>query len=139
MKYLFIKQLFKKDRQQKGFVALVTVLIMSTVIVVLSMGMQLGARNTLSSADVLRDYLQSQYAVDACAEIGLLHVRNSDTTSGSGSETVNDADCSYSIVSAGTESFGMNIVGNKNNTYYEVDVTVDALFPAVNITSWEQQ
>lgn len=122
-----------------GYVAMLTVIILSTVIILLTISMQTSTRNVLSSADVMRDYFQSRYAVDACAEVALQYVRDTDSTSGTGSETINNASCSYTIVSAGSESFGLNVTAEKNNTYYEVDITADALFPAINLTSWERQ
>jgi Tfp pilus assembly protein PilX len=82
----------------RGFVTLYAVLIILFVGITLAFSSLLLSGHSEELTEVVQASLEAQAYADACAEMGLLEVRDTGATDSSGSESFAEGECAYSIV-----------------------------------------
>lgn len=124
----------KTNNSKSGYIALVSVLIISAVIVVIAISVAL---LSISEGQLSLAEVKSQTSldfVDACAEDVLLRINNDETYSG-GTLSLPQGDCTVVVNSAGTD-FTVTVEGTLDGYRKKVELKFTRVPPNLNLTSW---
>ena len=124
--------------QPKGFILLLSVLVVGTV----ALGIALSA--VLLSTDSHRTSLavlqsnQARALADACAEQALEAIRTDDGFTGTGNLTLGEGSCSYTVTDLGDENRNIESTATVDNITRRVEVGIDQIFTTINISAWTE-
>ena len=122
----------------KGFTTLLAVLIVSAVTTAIAVSLLLiGVSVSRTSAALERSY-QTKALADACAEEALQQIRSSTPFTGSGSLTLGQGTCSYTVTSQGGANRTITASGTAGATVRKVRIVIDQINPTLNVTSWQE-
>lgn len=134
---IFTNQLigYKKG---KGYVALISILIVSTVALFIALGVALMAADELKSSSGTDKAEEVFYIADSCIEEGLNRLRNS-WSDYSGSLSVGGGSCTISIITNGSyKDINVTAVDNAGDFTKSIKATVNNTSP-LSIISWDEQ
>ena len=133
-----MKNLYTPSIQNNGFIALVSVLIVSALLIVIGLGTSLRGIDTteLSLSDSLS--LQARHLADACAEEALMKLKSNFNYAGNEIIIVEGADaCTIvSVLGSGNTNRVINVEAYVNGYKKKVVVDVASLLPIPVIRSW---
>jgi len=75
---------------------------------------------------------------DACAEEALQQIHDSNPFTGSGSLSIGQGTCSYTVTNTGGQGRSVIASGTVGTTVRRVQITIDQVNPAINVTSWQE-
>lgn len=123
---------------KNGFILLITVLVIGAVATAIAVGLlNLGSGATTSSI-YLEQSFQAKALADACAEEGLQQIRDSTPYTGTGSLTLGQGTCSYTVSNTGGSNRTVNATGTVGIVVRKVIVTTSAINPYIVISSWQE-
>ena len=137
----------QKNKQQKGFVTLLLVLVTGAIGIAISTSVILSGLSSSRNSFTISQSNQARALADTCAEIALEHLRDGTATIGGSGFTSNLdwGDCLYYIVPPSPPSsesrtiYTMNIAGKgAGNAIRKVRVIIDKIKPKINVTSWQE-
>jgi len=116
------------DRQiseinNQGFVTLMSVLLVAAIGTAVA---------TLTQSN------QAKALANACMEEALQQIQESTPFSGSGSLSIGQGSCAYTVVKLTGENRTATSSGTVGVTVRKVKVAIDKLNPGINITSWQE-
>ncbi|MEI6228436.1 MAG: hypothetical protein WCP11_00185 [Candidatus Saccharibacteria bacterium] len=124
------------NEYDKGYVALLTVVILGVVaaviatsLVLLGLGHSRTALSEVQSAS-------AKAAADSCAEEGLKQIRLSASYTGTGSLTLSNATCTYSVSASATSS--VTATGISGNVTRRVTIDISSRTPSLVFTKWQE-
>lgn len=125
------------NREQRGAVILLSVLIIGFVISAIMISASLYGRLSVLSSKMVKESGQTKYSAEACVEKALLEIYNNTSYTGSGSISDGDIDCSYTVTDEGGSfrSITSSSTINNLNYYNEVDISLGT---QIEITSWKR-
>ncbi|PCI19708.1 hypothetical protein COB64_03280 [Candidatus Wolfebacteria bacterium] len=129
-----------KNKKQNGFIALISVLIIGSVVLVISIGLSL---RSVGETDMSLNEELSNRAValaDACSEYALLQVKNKKKYSGNESILI-DGDDSCSILEIevqGKQNITINTQATVLGFTRKVKVEANQIKPTIELTSWKE-
>ena len=109
---------------QRGYVTLLAALIVIVVGVSLTASLLLSGGSGAFRASALEQTLEARAYADACAEKGLMEVRDNILFSGSGTLGLTDGSCSYSVTAAGETASTVQSTGYAESAVRKVRVDV---------------
>lgn len=122
----------------QGFVALISVMIVGAIGISVGVSLLLlglaSSRNSLT----LEQSAISKALADACMEEALQKIRESTPYTGTGSLTLNGADCNYTVTSGTGQNRSIVSTGTMSSVVRKVSISIDRINPAINITSWQE-
>lgn len=121
-----------------GYITLISVLIAGAVGVSVAVSLLLfglGDARTSFSESQLR---QARFLAGACAEEALEQVRDATSFSGSGTLSLGNGSCVYSVVSGGGSNRTITVSGTVGTVVRHATISVDAINPLIHITSWQE-
>jgi len=122
---------------KKGFVLLITVLVIGAVATAIAVGLlNLGSGVTVSSI-YLEQSFQAKALADACAEEGLQQIRDNTAFAGTGTLVLGQGNCSYTVTSGGGSNRTVETVGTVDSVVRKVRVLVTAINPYIVVSSWQ--
>lgn len=135
-----LRQDIKKNRNnKKGFVALISVIILSAISVIVVTSAFSFSTNNLVNLRVTQSTLKAKANADSCVEIALNKLKT--TLSYAGNETVT-MDCGSCTISAVTGSGNTNRTfttsGTCNSTTRRMSVSVTTVNPSTVLGSWKE-
>ena len=126
-----------KTLYTKGYVALITTLVVGSIALAVTLGMiSLSITLTQTSGAWHQGYLGGSL-VDGCVEHALQEIRNSTNFAETANFPLGEGVCNYSVTSQGGENRTIQaevVVGNATRRSV---IMIDAISPAINITTWE--
>ncbi len=126
------------NNNQKGYVILITVLVIGAVGVAIAASvLWLGLGNSKSSF-TLEQSNQAKALANACSEEALQQIRDSTPFTGTGSLTLGQGYCSYTVTSQGSQNRTATASGTIGTVVRKVKVTIDKINPSINVTSWQE-
>lgn len=121
-----------------GFIALISVLVVSTIGTAIAVSLLLlGIGSSRTSFALMQSY-QAKALADACAEEALEKIRDSTPFTGTGSLTLGQGACSYTVTSSGGQSRTATSSGTVGTIIRKVKITIDKITPLINVTSWQE-
>lgn len=129
---------FYKQKARKGYIALVSVILMSA----LGLGIMLSVIASGVDASKTDFSLQQSGATrsiaSSCAEEALQRIVETGTTSSNGNLTVGSGTCSYLITSTGGQNITIQSTGVLGSVTSKIKVVVATTTPAMSLSSWEE-
>ena len=128
----------KNEQSQKGFVVLLSVLILTVVgMALLSSLLVFGIINIQSSLS-LEQSGQARALANACAEEALQQINDSVSFSGSGNLSLSTGTCNYTVIHLSGSNREIESVGTVDSVVRKVLVTLDQINPNIQMTSWQE-
>jgi hypothetical protein len=81
---------------------------------------------------------QAKALADACAEEALQQIRDSAPFTGSGTLTVGQGTCTYTVTSQGGPNRTIISTGTVSTMTRRERVIIDQINPTINVTSWQE-
>lgn len=125
-------------KARKGYVALITVLILGAVGTLLSVTLLLASTTrSRTLIDTTNSYYARYYA-DACAEEALKEISLSTPYEGTDSLIFDNGDCYYSVINTGGQNRRIESEGSAGSVTKRLLIIIDSLNPTINVVSWQE-
>lgn len=131
-------ELMKNINNQKGYVALITVLIVGAVglsIAVSMLLLSIGSSKTSYSVELSA---QSRTIADSCASESLERIRKNPDFIGTKNLNTDYGNCSYLVIDNGGGNRTIQIVSVANNVVKKILIILDAVEPQPNMVSYQE-
>jgi len=136
IKHFMVQHLYVK---QKGYVALITVLVTGAVGVAVAVSVILLGLGSSRSSFAIEQSNQAKALVNACAEEALQQIRDSIPFEGTGNLTLGQGSCNYTVEKLTAQNRTITASGTAGTTIIrKVSITLDKITPNINITSWQE-
>lgn len=127
----------KKKLNNKGFVALISILIIGAIGLAVVTSLILAGVGASRTSFSLERGSQARALANACVEEALQRIWVVDTFVGTGNITLGQGNCSYSVTSV-TVPKTITAAGTVGTTVKRVSVVISALNPYLNVSSWQE-
>ncbi len=127
-----------KIEREKGFVALISVLIVGVIGLTITFSLLLlgiGASYTIFFSQQANSAMS---LADSCIEEALLEIRESEAVSSSGSISFSSGSCFYNIESTGGEGRIITAEGETEFAKRKVKVIISDINPKILVWSWQE-
>ena len=129
---------FSRFQNQRGFAALLAVLILGSVSLAVATSLVfLGIDSTRDSLTLQNSALAKSFA-NACAEEALQQIRDSTPFSGSGNLTFNNGNCDYIVQNLGGQDRSIQATGSAGTAVRKIAIELDSINPQITLTSWHE-
>ncbi|OGD69035.1 hypothetical protein A3I18_00680 [Candidatus Campbellbacteria bacterium RIFCSPLOWO2_02_FULL_35_11] len=135
---IFINEKKEKCYNNKGYVALISVLVSGAVVSSIAMSVILLGIGSARNSFALEQSNQAKALANACAEQGLQQIRNLNSFTGSLNIVLGKGSCSYSVNNLGSENREILASGIVGTVTRKVRVTINTINPRINLASWEE-
>lgn len=122
----------------RGYVALISVLIMEAIGLVVSVSMILLGLGFSRTSYTLQETSEARAIADACAEKILQEIYNDENFSGIGSFAVGSGACDYAISNQGAENRTIDVEGVVGSVIKRVKVIITQINPSIAVASWQE-
>ena len=123
---------------KEGYVALVTMLIVSAIAVSLSItSLTIGLSSSRSSFS-LEQSLQAYALSKSCLEEALKEMVDNNAFTGGTTIFLGQGSCTYLVINDGGDNRTIEATGSVSSSVRRLQVTTDAFTPSINITSFEE-
>jgi len=129
---------FNEEKSSAGYVTLISVLITSAVGIAIVVSVILLGLSNSRSAFLKEQSSQARVLADACVEEALQQIRDSAPFTGTGSVSLGQGDCDYTVVSGGGQNRTITATGTVDNVVRKARVIIDGINPQLSIVSWEE-
>ncbi len=123
---------------KKGYVALITVLITGAIGVAIATSLLLLGLGSSRTSFALEQSNQAKALANACSEEALQQIRDSTPFTGTGSLTLGQGTCGYTVVNDGGENRTVTASGTVGTVVRKIKIIVNTINPAINLTSWQE-
>lgn len=127
----------KKNKTRKGYVALVSMLVISAVGTSIMISVLLRSASSTRSIISFEQSQRAKALADACAESALEEIWRADDYAGNGNLSFADGNCTYSVNSVAVPKT-IESIGTVGNVVRRISVTVDSLHPYVSANPWQE-
>ena len=121
-----------------GYVALITVLVIGAVGTAIAVSVILLGLGSSRTSFALEQSNQAKALANACAEEALQQIRDSTPFTGTGSLTLGQGTCGYTVVNDGGENRTVTASGTVGTVVRKIKIIVNTINPAINLTSWQE-
>jgi hypothetical protein len=123
----------------KGYVALVTVLIVSAVGLAIATTLLLYAIGVSKSSITYDSSDQARAYADSCAEEAIVRLKRDISYTGNETLTFDYGSCEIRpVLGSGNTDRTVQTIGNVGNTYRKVEVQISVVNPQTQINIWEE-
>lgn len=122
----------------KGYTTLLSVLIASAVSIAIAITLLFAGINSSREASSLESSKHSNFFAKSCVEEALEQIRDSSSFTGSGNLIFGNGTCDYNISNTGGQNRLITATGTARDSLRRLRVTIDAINPKINITSWQE-
>lgn len=123
---------------QKGYIALITVLVTGAVGVAIAISLLLLGLGSSRTSFALEQSNQAKALANACSEEALQQIRDSTPFTGTGNLTLGQGTCIYTVTSQGGQSRTITSTGTVGTIIRKVNIILDKISPSINVTSWQE-
>jgi len=127
-----------KITQQHGYVTLLFVIFLGAVGLAAILSIASLNIRAVSTVDDIYKSKQVTALADACAETALQEIRDSSGFTGSGSLSLGNDGCFYSVSNIGGENRQVESTGTVGDIVRKVKVSIDVINPQINTASWQE-
>ena len=124
--------------RQKGYITLLSVLVVGAVGVAVTTSLILLGLGSSRTSFALEQSNQTKSLANACAEEALQQIRDSTQFTGSGSLTIGQGTCSYTVASQGGQNRTIDVSGTVGSIVRKAKVIISKITPLFAITSWQE-
>jgi len=124
--------------ENRGFAALIGVLVLGVVAATTSSALVFASTRSLQSSLALRQYYEAKGIARACADVALRQVHDNLAYTGSGSVTLGAGSCTYSVANSGGSVRTIIVTATVSNVTKKLLIATSALSPRIVISSWRE-
>lgn len=122
---------------QRGYVALLSVLIVGAVVTAVSATLLLSGTDASRSTLIDQQSVQARNLADGCGEEALQLIQTTTAYTGSGTLTLSAGTCNYTVTSTGASTRTIDANSTVNNVVRKIKVYVTINSASLSITSWQ--
>lgn len=134
---MFSKIKIYKSGKRQGYVSLISILVIGAIGLAVATSLVLSGAGSSRTSFALEQSNQAKGLANACAEEALQRIWAVDTFVGNGNITMGQGSCSYAVANASVPKV-ITASGIVGTTIRRVSVTIDALTPYLNVSSWQE-
>lgn len=127
-----------KLQARGGYITLISVLVVGAVGIAISVSLLLLGLGASRTSFAYQQSNQAKALANACAEEGLEQIRLLTSYTGSGNLSFGSDSCIYTVTSQGGQNRTINTIGTVGSTIRRVSVIINAINPAIIVTSWQE-
>lgn len=126
-------------KKRKGYIAIMTILIVSAVVLIMVItSVYISITQGMNSL-LYSNYLESESLASACSEDALIKLKNNQSYAGNETINLGHGQCQiYPIENLGGESRTIKTVGTVNQTTKKIKIQISQITPTIIITSWQE-
>jgi hypothetical protein len=132
----YLKKIIKESR--KGYVALLSVLVIGAIGVVSMLSVLLSGVNASKTDLALQQAGSAKVLASSCGEEALQSILETGTTSSSGGLTISPGTCTYVITSQNGQNITVNATGQVGTITSKVKIVIATTTPAILLSSWKE-
>ena len=125
-------------KTQKGFVALVTVLLVGAVGVAVGISLILLGLGFSRTSLALEQSAMAKALANACSEEALQKIRESTAFTGSGNLLLNGGTCTYTVTAGSGQARTIAATGTFGTIIRKVSISITQITPLIVISSWQE-
>ena len=122
----------------KGFITLISVLIVGVVGVAITVSLILLGLSSSRTSFAVEQSNQAKALANACAEEGLQQIRDSFIFTDSGNLSLGQGTCSYTVTDQGQQNRTIIASGVVGTITRKVRVIIDTINPTIQVVSWQE-
>jgi hypothetical protein len=122
----------------RGYIALISVLVVGAVGISVTVSLILLGLGSSRTSLALEQSNQARGLVNACAEEALQQIRNSTPYTGTGTLTLGQGDCNYTVTSQGGSNRTVDSTGIVGTVTRKAKIIISAIQPKIIVTSWKE-
>lgn len=127
-----------KINNKKGVTTLVAILVVGAIASAVAISLVLLGISATKNSLAIQQSFQAKALADACAEYALQQIRNSVPYTGSGSLTLGQGTCNYTVTSQGGQNRTVTVYGTVGTIVRKVKITVSQINPRIIIATWQE-
>jgi hypothetical protein len=131
-------ELRKKKDNKKGYITLITILIIASIGLSVSISLLLFGLNSSRSSFANEQSGQAKYLADACIEQALQEIRKNHLFSGNNFLSLKQGTCYYDVIILTGEKREIHSFGVVDDIVRKVKVVVNDIEPRINVFSWQE-
>lgn len=125
-------------RKNEGYITLVSVLVVGAVGVSVAVSLLLLGLSVSRTSFVEGQFRQARLLADSCAEEALEQIRDATSFSGSGTLSLGNGTCAYTVTSGSGSNRTITVSGTVGSIVRHVSISVDAINPFIHVASWQE-
>lgn len=122
----------------RGFAALVGVLLFGTVAVTIASALLLSGIRSARIVLAARQGYEAKALAQACADVALSTIHGDADFTGAGSLTLGNGSCTYTVNNTGGEARTVSVSSSVGNIMKSFDIRLDDVSPLINVVSWDE-
>ena len=126
------------NTQQKGFITLLSVLVVGAVGIAITLSLILLGLGSSRTSFAIEQSNQAKALANACAEEALQQIRDSTSFTGSGTLTLGQGTCTYTVTSQGAQNRTITSSGTVGTVVRKVTIIINNINPLITPTSWQE-
>lgn len=123
---------------QHGYVALIAVLITGAIATAIAMLLLVNGNDLQRSAQTAQQSVQARGLANACAEEALQLIHDTTGYTGTGSLTLGQGTCTYTVTNTGTSTRTITTTGTVQSVVRKVQAYVTIGTSSISVTSWQE-
>jgi len=133
-----MQQLLLDIKKEKGALTLMSVLIAGAIGLTVGVSLLLLGLANSRTIFALEQSNQAKALVNACAEEALQQINDSTPYAGTGSISLGQGLCSYTVTNTGGVTRKITSSGTVGTIVRKVQITISAINPSIIISSWQE-
>lgn len=121
----------------KGFSTLFSVIILGSIVLSISIFIATGNLWAIRESSETKDYVRAKVLLDGCAEIVLDQIRQDNSYTGSGTQTIGGKSCIYSVTNSGGDVRTVLITGVVGSITRKLQIVTSGFNP-LKVSSWSE-
>lgn len=123
---------------KKGFVALISVIIVGSIILSIAVFMIMINLNASQNSLVIKKSDQARALAGTCSELALQQIIDDNNFSGLVELSLLEGSCSYDVIVLAGENRTVNSSGQVGRIIRKEKIIIDQINPSINIVSWQE-
>lgn len=123
---------------KNGFITLLSVLVVGAVGVAITLSLLLLGVGNSRTGFAIEQSNQAKALANACAEEALQQIRDSTPFTGSGSLTLGQGTCAYTVTSQGGQNRTITASGTVGTIVRKAKIIINKINPTITLTSWQE-
>lgn len=124
--------------QQKGYVALLAILIMGAASLAVSLALLMTGTDAQRATLVTQQSAQARNLAAACAEEALQQIHDNTAFTGNNLLNHGQGTCSYTVTSTGSATRVIDTSGTVGSVIRKIKVYVTITSSSISVTSWQE-
>ena len=126
------------NRNRKGFITLLSIVVVGAVGVAITASLILLGLGSSRTSFTNEQSNQVRALANACVEEALQQIRDSVQFTGSGSLTLGQGTCNYTVTSQGGQDRTITASGTVGTITRKVKVIINKINPTIQVVSWQE-